>query len=367
MEKIPSISELEKLFLATSNSDDISVVNNRPDFFRTQNADMLISADDVRHDTAALGRILINAYCGWPFHTEIIKRHVLKELLNIYHNADDTTAGEYFKSLGPVISDIPDNHIMLRFQKEKIKSKFRKTNPNVGKNITDSMIKTSVDNGVAIVGLAGMYNNDPFCDILLAFEPEIRKSRALIIDLRGNSGGNSFYSDQFAWRLCGVKTNCVKRTYVRKNPDARKLWQKDYGMDKNDDIDESVLYEYDTNIKFNSDTGYNKPIYILTDCITMSAAEMFISRMKKHPMVKLVGENTAGGEVYGNMSFVSLPHSRVVIGVGTIYRELEYPNFETNGFTPDILVNPGDDAMRVAFADIELQQKQKIKQNIKTR
>lgn len=371
MTKIPNINDMEKLFLDASSGDDIFVVDNRHDFLTTQDGNTHMSADDVRHDTAVFGRILINAYCGWPFHTEIVKRRALKELLNIYNNAADMTAREYFESLRPVISDIPDCHIMLRFQKDRIESRFRRTNPSVGKNITDAMIKTSVDNGIAIIGFAGMYRNDHFQDILLAFDHDLKKSRALIIDLRGNSGGNSFYSDQFAYRLLGAKVASTKRIFVRKNPDARKLWGVDAprksAVDKNNDTDVSLLSQCDTSIKFNSATGYNHPIYILTDCITMSAAEMFVARMKKHPLVKLVGENTAGGEVYGNLGFAALPHSRTMFAVGNDYRELEYPNFETNGFAPDIRVAPGDDAMRVAMADIKLQEQQKVKQDIKTR
>lgn len=93
-----------------------------------------------------------------------------------------------------------------------------------------------------------------------------------------------------------------------------------------------------------------KPIFILTNEHTGSSAEMFLLRMPHHPMVTVIGDNSRGMEVYGNMVHGFLPHSKLYVAVGANYRILEYDNFELHGHKPDIKCKNGTNAMDVAIA-----------------
>ncbi len=80
---------------------------------------------------------------------------------------------------------------------------------------------------------------------------------------------------------------------------------------------------------------------------------MFLLRMVHHPMVTVIGDNSRGMEVYGNMVHGFLPHSKLYVAVGANYRILEYDNFELQGYKPQINWQDGTNAMDVALAQID--------------
>lgn len=352
MPKIQSLESMEKVFLDASSVDDIGIDRTVP-----QDPNKKLTADQVRHDVAVLGRILIRAYVGWPVHDDIVKRRVLKELLNVYNNAYDMTAGELFELLKPVLAKVPDNHVRFIFAGQHLTTSLCKKGKKVGSNTVkqgeDVTTMLRPDN-VAVVSMRSMRNDDVTKNKLLSFESDIRKSDALIVDLRGNGGGNSKYSDMFANALCGVDNMpSALRVSRRSTDDAKKLMSGSHIRIPAENGDMVIVREDLLIPQWNPERGYTKPIYILTDRGVMSSAEMFIARMRHHPMVKLVGENTRGGEVYGNCVNGYAPNSNIRLMVGMDYREMEQANFETNGFTPDIPVTDGADAMDVALADFE--------------
>ena len=135
-------------------------------------------------------------------------------------------------------------------------------------------------------------------------------------------------------------------------PDAEEpqLYQPKHTTYKNGDI-----------IYINKDKAYMKPIYILIDKRTGSSAERFVLAMRHHPMVRFVGDNSSGTEVFGNMSStIYLPNSKAVVRVGTHYRsldrELGHDHYELHGVKPDIRCREGEDAMQAALKDIENKQ-----------
>ena len=79
---------------------------------------------------------------------------------------------------------------------------------------------------------------------------------------------------------------------------------------------------------------------------------MFLLRMIHHPYVRVVGDNSAGMERFGNMGTGFLPVSNIIFSVGLNYRELEIDNFELHGYEPDIPCKDGQDAFEVAIGDL---------------
>ena len=133
MTKIPTISEMEELLLRDSKTADL--IDGRS--AKSKSPDTKLTADQVRHEISVFARILINVYCGWPFHNEVLKRKILKTLVDIHKNAHDMTAAELLKQLRPAIEIIPDNHIKLRMMGYGmgVRTALRKPRPNVGTNI----------------------------------------------------------------------------------------------------------------------------------------------------------------------------------------------------------------------------------------
>ena len=355
MAKIPSVKEMENFLLQDSGLDDMGIPAPEK-----REPNKKLSAADVRHDISVLARYLIRVYVGWPVHDEIIRRKVLTRLTKAYKTAHDMTATEFFDFVRNVIEPIPDNHISLRFNNARAFMTVKTRNhKDVGTNIAGKQtLKTELRNdNIAVIGFTGMVKSDEVRDAILDFQNNILpKSAALIIDLRGNGGGNSFYSDRFAHFLCGAKVDSMKRTFVRTTPEAQKVlefsnpnadWRKLKQSEK------LQLWRKGACFKIDKKQAYMKPIFILTDEHTGSSAEMFLLRMVHHPMVTVIGDNSRGMEVYGNMVHGFLPHSKLYVAVGANYRILEYDNFELHGYKPQIKCQNGTNAMDVALAQID--------------
>lgn len=349
-----NISKMEEILLKNSSVDDISVSTSVK-----QEPTKKLTAEEVKQDVSILARLLIRAYVGWPVLNIFIKRKVLKQLIDIYNNACNTTSLEFFNSIKSVIGCIPDNHISMSFNGVKAITTKRKKHKNVGANISQNadISFKMLKNNIAIIGFKRMVRTDEFNDTIEAFINEtLKKSTALIIDLRGNSGGNSTYSDKFANYLCGTKIDSFRKLYVRATPEAQKIQQQSSpnafwaGLPESEDF---ILFREGKNYSIDKNKAYMKPIYILTDRITGSSAEMFLLRMIHHPCVKVVGDNSAGMETFGNMGSAFLKNSQIKVFIGLNYRVLVKDNFELNGYEPDIKCDEGKDALEVALADID--------------
>ena len=353
MQKIPSISEMENFLLSKSSTDDF-VFNTT----RRGVPDKNLSSDDVRRDVAIFARLLIRVYVGWPVHDEIIKRRILKHLINIYNDAHEMPADEFFKLLKPVVADIPDNHISIRFGTTRFGTKYKNPYKNVGKNIAGdkSVYGEMRDGGVAAIGFSAMIKSDETKNAIIDFAKNILpESSALVIDLRGNTGGDSWYSDLFAEHLCGAWIDSFKTVYVRTNCDAQKFLSTVYPTApwaKLPESEELVVWKTGKNYTPDTNKAYMKPIYILTDRKTTSAAELFLLRMIHHPSVVVVGDNSSGTEVFGNVGHSMLPNSQIKVSIGMFYRVLSQENFELNGITPNIKCPENTDALDAALREI---------------
>jgi len=356
MFKIKTISEMEQELLEKSKTEDIVCQPESRVDIKKQ-----IPSNLVKRDVAILARLLINVYCGWPFHREIVKRKVLKKLLFVYNNAHDMTPTDLFNELKDVVAFIPDGHMYLHFYKYYALYNSGRKNKNVGKNLAaaNNLVTEIKPGNVAVIAFHGMYRDDWVAKQLLEFKDSLDKSSALIVDLRGNGGGTSKYSDVLAKYLYGGDIRSEKKTFVRNNPDAARFlpmvrpdgawWDKVKG-----DTDPLFCGE-EPLVSFDAGKGYDKPIYILTDGRTGSASEMFLLRMIHHPHVKVVGDNSMGALEYSNVGQAILPSSNIVVGLGLSYYELEFDNFESKGYKPDILCKDGQDAFEVAMADLNRQ------------
>jgi C-terminal processing protease CtpA/Prc len=84
-----------------------------------------------------------------------------------------------------------------------------------------------------------------------------------------------------------------------------------------------------------------------------SACEGGLARFLSHPYVKTYGTNTQGGIHYGDTVPLVLPHSGVVVAIPTTFRAFADDRFlEKIGYTPDVPVEDGHDALEEALQDL---------------
>jgi len=321
--------------------------------------DDVLSVEDIRHDTSTIARVLINGYCGWPFLDELTKRSILEKLSKIYDNVVQMTTLGYFDLLKPIFQKIPDNHIGLILKGERASSTMGHKIKNVGQNLASREQKFTIkmDGDISVIAVSTLSNwtseqEKEFVDTAKDF---ISKGSAVIIDLRGNGGGRDVPMTKIAEFLYGTKTQSCVRSYIRTTPEATIIQNQSPNpnwstLDKSKD---PTLWHDFSKEPYPEFAGVRKPIYVLIDAGVASSAEMFITRLKRHPWMKLVGDNTKGCEVFGWMRAVILPNSKMTLRVGNVYRELEQSNFELNGYKPDISVEEGQDAYNIAKMDYE--------------
>ena len=360
MTKIPTVREMEELLLRDSTTEDLVEWHDT----NAKSPNTKLTAEQVRHEVSVFARILINVYCGWPFHNEVLKRKILKTLVDIHKNAHDMTSADLLKQLRPAIEIIPDNHIQLNMvgQNMGVRTALRKPRQNVGSNIAgDKKFSVEIHGDIGIIAtstLSGWTDTER-----KTFEKQWRailpQSETLIVDLRGNGGGDNRPIDKIAEYILGQTYPNAHKEIVRNNPDAKRVhrfYPERIGNDFDTDVLDDPFVIHDNTVrpiqKYNPKNA-KYTVYILTNRGVSSSAEMFIFRMKHYPKTTIVGTNTNGCEVYGYNQHILLPHTHIKFTVGAVYRELSIENFETNGFEPDIKCPAGTDAMTVAMAEIE--------------
>lgn len=363
MNKTPTISEMEEFLLQDSRTKDLISAGDT----QSKSPDTKLTAKQVQHEISVFSRVLINIYCGWPFHNKTLKRKILKMLIDIYEKAHSMTALDLLEQLKPVIQIIPDNHITLRMVGYNLgyRTGLRKKRPNVGSNVADDKkFIVELRKNIGVIGIRTLFEWS--AEDKQNFEQQWRsvlpKAKTLIIDLRDNNGGGSGPVEKLVRYILGARPPIARREYIRNNPDANmvKKWKAGTDIDKFnvESTDDPVVFKDSTNIQFpqfdSTKAGFNGPIYVLINGKVMSAGELACTNMLNYPNVKFVGTNTCGGEVYGyNYAYILLPHTHMNFNVGCVYREMFVENFELNGYEPDIKCEDGIDAMAVAMTDIK--------------
>ena len=83
---VPTLEQLENHFLSIAPESGFSVMKNP----NTQiDLDKTISVDAAKIDIAMIARLLIQAYGGWPFYSQILRRKILTTLSRIYNSISE--------------------------------------------------------------------------------------------------------------------------------------------------------------------------------------------------------------------------------------------------------------------------------------
>ena len=199
----------------------------------------------------------------------------------------------------------------------------------------------------------------------LSFVDELRDEPAIIIDLRGNPGGNAFLAPRWLYRLVGEHVVANGVQLIAEDYDFA-MWRRGDSpgaLQPPCEIRErevytplsdrhAILHRSDP-ANFNPMVSNDKIIIFLTGRHTFSAAEDFVDMAFNMENTIVIGQNT-GGALFTNMCFPIryLPNSGVVFGLGASMRiHAEAHNFrEGVGFAPDLWVPHQDDALPAALA-----------------
>jgi retinol-binding protein 3 len=153
----------------------------------------------------------------------------------------------------------------------------------------------------------------------------INSTDALIIDLRGNGGGNPAMVALVCSYLFGPEPVHLNDLYWREGNRTDEFWTKKEVAGKR---------------------YLNKDVYVLTSKRTFSGAEEFTYNLKNLKRATIIGETTGGGAHPGG-GFRINEHFMMFVPTGRAINPITKTNWEGTGVTPDVAV-PAEQALVVA-------------------
>lgn len=189
----------------------------------------------------------------------------------------------------------------------------------------------------------------------------------ILLDVRGNGGGEDKPIDHMAKRLYGNLTNSYKRCEINDSALSNKFLhdhgayrESNYAADglKKEDLLQrthfsgrnQVLFD-ETRVyyPFNEREGFKGRLDILIDRGVASSGESAYTSFYHHPNVRFIGENTAGMQQFTQGSFAMPCGYLMRVGVTKLtYWDREGENIEVRGHAPDIACT-GKNALDMAL------------------
>lgn len=164
------------------------------------------------------------------------------------------------------------------------------------------------------------------------------RADALIIDVRGNTGGQSDAGAYVIRYLIDAPVNQVSRARERLNEDNRGLFAYRGRIGEMHEMDLSRDERIEPR---DAATRFDGPIVLLIDAMTYSAGILFATALQDHRIATLVGQPTGGyANQTGNMEPIHLPHTRLLAYIPA--REFIRPSGDVRvgPVIPDIVVDP---------------------------
>lgn len=239
---------------------------------------------------------------------------------------------------------------------------------------SEEIFREDILGGIPVVRVRSF--SDIYTDELNQFVETAREHRgdpAVVIDIRGNGGGNEHWSVLWIQGLTGQRAEAVfvfseleSKTSMIGRANANTYWY--------DRVPGTAIFGEDverfTRIAEGFESGERQPgwrgpyypqmplidndttVIVVTNAEVASAGEGLVMRISQAENVMVVGENTRGCLTFGNVSAHQLPHSKLMIWIPInfgLYLDQEFR--EEVGLAPDLWV-PAAEAVNFAVAAI---------------
>jgi C-terminal processing protease CtpA/Prc len=350
-----------------------------------------LSASQTEKDIGLLTYALERGYGGVNAVPKAAWSAALSSLRKVA--GQNATADEFCDAVADALWAVPD--ALLSAERREATgnrrcgtlAKKERRVPEVGTNYASDEAKPwtaeVVVVGHATFGVLSITRFAPGDDPIWAeFEPLVRRLMqrdGLVIDLRGNTGGDDARGYQLAELLRdGPPIREVRSVHRRTTPEALTLAMTAYAqsartadgsMAPHDKKRwDAALLERDKAGSSSANPGwevkpvdrpsatpgpraFGKPIAILVDAACASGCESSLEVLRAHKQARVFGERTAGQIHFGDVGSMTLPNSSIRIAIPTKYADYGPGKFyERAGFGVDVPTKAGEDAFEVSLA-----------------
>jgi hypothetical protein len=353
---------------------------------------ILLNQQEVLEDIEILIETIQRGYGGWKTFKGTLEGEIFPQLRQLKGRSTEALCQE----IGLLLDKIKDNHLSVRFAGSSKKcSGAPERQGRVGANIqTDKTLpwgyfeREAGSRKVAVVSIVrgALDTSEGWKGFLERAREIYAGATALIIDLRGNDGGDDTKLEQFARIFYGMDGTNVQleptgRVIRRQTPESYALFANTFGLallkdhwdkkPKRKDVagyrkDFLNLFELSLKEHLNEEgvtetddpaidlkRAFKGPIRLLADGLCASACEGGLEFFDRLPLAKRVGENTAGTLQFGNVGTVILKNSHLIVNLPT--QRFEFTDgrlVEKIGYSPHLRVEPGKDALEAALKDL---------------
>jgi len=256
-------------------------------------------------------------------------------------------------------------------QSKQLEIVLTKSEPEYEELFSDKKI-----GGVPVVRIGSFSDQHvQYVNQFLECAEKYRDEPCLIVDVRGNGGGNTAYARQWVTRYTGKEPGMIQIyselfsetsmmgrsnyfSYLLHN--YPKLETQGYSTKAEQfmkhaqqvEVGESNRHWSSYSVPSPKKIPSNKTLIVLIDSNVGSAAEGFLCYLQQVENVVFVGENSGGALTYGQMSMHILPNSRLPVRLPislNVFTDLVYR--EERGFYPDLWV-PAGNALNYAVAGV---------------
>lgn len=348
----------------------------------------LLSKNEIKEDIELLLFTMRTGY-GLYNHIDSALRINTENQLNEVTKNSDVSPDELCNSISLILSTLPDGHLVAISNQRYCHSDLNTRKPSVGRNYYFNT--AGVDKCWKLQYVNEEKESIPILSIIRFPSPQSKEwegfkegikqllnYKNIIIDLRGNTGGNDKMGYDLIATLNGSGVPPVVEYFISKQtPAAYALLANGVtlqirNLKKNKQPVPSDLYAYLLEFRENfnsavehkiSDTDtlnfkgrlkgdaflskhFNGNIYILADAACGSSGETVLGGLKTLKNSTFIGENTAGVVHSRNNGKIVLPNSKIQVQMGTRFvKYLDNRFIEKIGYKPDVSVPKGTDAL----------------------
>lgn len=344
-----------------------------------------LSKAEIDLDIELLIYALEEAYGGRKFIEVHTFKTIIDKLRSLKSNEFSTV--DLCDEVGSILAKIPDNHMTTKLRGRRCGHKLSAPRSLVGENIYRGkkpwglIFKKEIP--VFSIKHLPQYEDPSWRGFSESLEKLLNGNpRALIVDLRGNGGGSDARGKEFAQKIFGQDPpQFINMRTERRSAEAKAILRNNWVLRIGHlrEIQKKVPDYYHSRLKsaslefeaalakgnrddivyyfkskpYRKDIAFHKPIYLLIDRACASSCEDIVSYFKGHPLAKTVGTNTGGYVQFGNIGTLALKNSGILIQLATDFWEFhDGKRREFIGFTPDIKVEEGKDALEAALQDL---------------